>query len=79
MEQENAIDVDIGSSAIANAVLKLALGYETAVTVDMGFVVEAQAEELPERLFGAVRVCQMEMSATTVVDRVDREITGFGV
>ncbi|KAI8569367.1 hypothetical protein RHMOL_Rhmol02G0273300 [Rhododendron molle] len=66
------IDVDIGSSAIANAVLKLALGYVTAVTVDMGFVVEAQAEEeLPERLFGAVRVCQIEMSAATVVDRVD--------
>ncbi|KAG5556760.1 hypothetical protein RHGRI_007131 [Rhododendron griersonianum] len=55
------------------------MGYETAVTVDTGFVVEAQAEELPERLFGAVKVCQMEMSAATVMDRVDREITGFGV
>ncbi|KAH7839936.1 hypothetical protein Vadar_010502 [Vaccinium darrowii] len=64
------IDVDIGSSAIANAVLKLALGYVTAVTVDMGFVVEGQTEEeLPEKLFGAVRVCQMEMGAATVVDR----------
>ncbi|MCI83266.1 protein ENHANCED DISEASE RESISTANCE 2-like, partial [Trifolium medium] len=25
-------------------------------------------EELPERLIGAVRVCQMEMSSATVVD-----------
>ncbi|XP_057427935.1 protein ENHANCED DISEASE RESISTANCE 2-like [Lotus japonicus] len=63
------IDVDIGSSAIANAILHLALGYVTAVTIDMGFVIEAQAEEeLPERLIGAVRVCQMEMSSATVVD-----------
>ncbi|KAL2346642.1 hypothetical protein Fmac_000642 [Flemingia macrophylla] len=63
------IDVDIGSSAIANAILRLALGYVTSVTVDMGFLVEAQSEdELPERLIGAVRVCQMEMSAATFVD-----------
>uniref|UniRef100_A0A1D1Y7C5 Putative carboxypeptidase PM20D1 n=1 Tax=Anthurium amnicola TaxID=1678845 RepID=A0A1D1Y7C5_9ARAE len=63
------IDVDIGSSAIANAILHLALGYVTAVTIDMGFVVEAQAEEeLPERLIGAVRIAQMEMSSATFVD-----------
>ena len=62
-------DVDIGSSAIASAILHLALGYVTSVTIDMGFLVEAQAEdELPERLVGAVRVCQMEMSSATVVD-----------
>ncbi|KAF3446150.1 hypothetical protein FNV43_RR11329 [Rhamnella rubrinervis] len=63
------IDVDIGSSAIASAILHLALGYVTSVTIDMGFLVEAQAEdELPERLVGAVRVCQMEMSSATVVE-----------
>ncbi|PON94579.1 hypothetical protein TorRG33x02_096140 [Trema orientale] len=63
------IDVDIGSSAIASAILHLALGYVTSVSIDMGFLVEAQAEdELPERLVGAVRVCQMEMSAATVVE-----------
>ncbi|KAL2974405.1 hypothetical protein AAZX31_14G103200 [Glycine max] len=63
------IDVDIGSSAIANAILHLALGCVTTVTIDMGFVVEAQAEdELPERLIGAIRVCQMEMASATVVE-----------
>lgn len=63
------IDVDIGSSAIATAILRLALGCVTAVTVDMGFLVEGQKEEeLPERLFGAVRICQMEMSSATFVD-----------
>ncbi|MCD7468964.1 hypothetical protein HAX54_007533 [Datura stramonium] len=63
------IDVDIGSSAIASAILHLALGYVTSVTIDMGFLVEAQTdEELPEKLFGAVRICQMEMSSATFVD-----------
>lgn len=63
------IDVDISSSAIASAILHLALGYVTSVTIDMGFVVEAQSEdELPERLLGAVRVCQMQMSSATLVD-----------
>ncbi|KAH7574015.1 hypothetical protein JRO89_XS03G0240200 [Xanthoceras sorbifolium] len=65
------IDVDIASSTIATAVLHLALGYVTSVTIDMGFLVEAQTEdELPERLIGAVRVCQMEMSSAFVVDAV---------
>ena len=36
---------------------------------DMGFVVEAQAEEeLSEKLLGAVRVYQMEMSSATFVE-----------
>ncbi|KHN35568.1 hypothetical protein glysoja_047027 [Glycine soja] len=47
------IDVDIGSSAIANAILHLALGCVTTVTIDMGFVVEAQAEDVA----GAVDRC----------------------
>ncbi|GMH07037.1 hypothetical protein Nepgr_008877 [Nepenthes gracilis] len=63
------VDVDIASSKIASALLHLALGCVTAVTIDMGFLVEAQAEEeLPERLLGAVRICQMEMSSATFVD-----------
>lgn len=63
------VDVDVGSSAIASAILHLALGYVTSVSIDMGFVVEAQEEEeLPERLIGAVRVCQMQISSATVVE-----------
>lgn len=69
------IDVDIGSSKIATAILHLALGCVTAVTIDMGFVVEAQEEEdLPERLLGAVRVCQMEMTSATFVE-TNRSLT----
>ena len=74
------IDVDIGSSAIANAILHLALGYVTSVTIDMGFLVEAQTEdELPEKLIGAVRVCQMEMTSATVVDGPSTPAMGRGV
>ncbi|CAH9120074.1 unnamed protein product [Cuscuta epithymum] len=63
------IDVDISSSAIANAILHLALGCVRSVTIDMGFLVESQSEdELPEKLFGAVRICQMEMSSAAYVD-----------
>uniref|UniRef100_A0A0D9WTP2 Protein ENHANCED DISEASE RESISTANCE 2 C-terminal domain-containing protein n=1 Tax=Leersia perrieri TaxID=77586 RepID=A0A0D9WTP2_9ORYZ len=63
------IDVDIGSSAIASAILHLALGAVTSVTIDMGFLVESQSEEeLPERLFGAVRIAQMEMGAARYVE-----------
>ncbi|KAK7383408.1 hypothetical protein VNO78_29087 [Psophocarpus tetragonolobus] len=63
------IDIDIGSSAIASAILHLALGCVTAITIDMGFVVEGQTEEeLPERLIGAVRVCQMDLSSATVIE-----------
>ncbi|XP_077215462.1 protein ENHANCED DISEASE RESISTANCE 2-like isoform X3 [Tasmannia lanceolata] len=63
------VDVDIGSSTLASAILHLALGYVTAVTIDMGFLVEAQTEEeLPERLLGAVRVAQMQMSSATFVE-----------
>ncbi|MFS7924363.1 putative protein ENHANCED DISEASE RESISTANCE 2 [Helianthus anomalus] len=71
------IDVDIGSSKIATAILHLALGCVTAVTIDMGFVVEAQEEEeLPERLFGAVRICQMEMGSARVVETVASKVSG---
>ncbi|KAJ4838954.1 hypothetical protein Tsubulata_049218, partial [Turnera subulata] len=61
--------VDISSSKIATAILHIALGQVTTVTIDMGFVVEGQAEEeLPERLIGAIRICQMEMSSATVIE-----------
>lgn len=74
------IDVDIGSSAIASAILHLALGYVTSVTIDMGFLVESQTEEeLPERLIGAVRVCQMEMSSATVVEARPAVGRGMGL
>ncbi|XP_031478595.1 protein ENHANCED DISEASE RESISTANCE 2-like [Nymphaea colorata] len=70
------IDVDIGSSALANAILHLALGYVTTVTIDMGFLVEAQAEEeLPERLIGAVRIAHMEMGSAVPIGITESAMT----
>lgn len=58
------IDVDMGSSTVANAILHLALGYVTSVSVDMAFLIESQSdEELPEKLLGAVRMAQIEMES----------------
>ncbi|XP_010454826.1 PREDICTED: protein ENHANCED DISEASE RESISTANCE 2-like [Camelina sativa] len=63
------IDVDISSSAILTALVRFMLGYVTNLTIDIGFVVEAQTEdELPERLIGGVRICHMELASAFLVD-----------
>ncbi|XP_050257205.1 protein ENHANCED DISEASE RESISTANCE 2 isoform X2 [Quercus robur] len=45
------VDVDIGSSMVASAIVHLAIGYITTLTVDLAFLIESQTEsELPERI-----------------------------
>ncbi|KAK4261522.1 hypothetical protein QN277_004509 [Acacia crassicarpa] len=67
------IDVDIGSSAVANGVLGLVVGVITSLVVDMAFLVQANTmEELPERLIGAVRISHLELS-TAVVPKLDSD------
>lgn len=61
------IDVDIGSSTVANGVLGLVIGVITTLVVDMAFLVQANtADELPERLIGAVRVSHIELKSAIV-------------
>ncbi|KAL2531492.1 Protein of unknown function (DUF1336) [Abeliophyllum distichum] len=63
------IDIDIDSSVIATAILSLALGCVIAVKVDMDFLVDAQSdEELQERLFGDVMICQIDVDSATFLD-----------
>ncbi|KAL5550841.1 hypothetical protein UlMin_001017 [Ulmus minor] len=58
------IDVDIGSSTVANGVLGLVIGVITTLVVDMAFLVQANStDELPERLIGAVRVSHIELKS----------------
>ncbi|XP_044503595.1 protein ENHANCED DISEASE RESISTANCE 2-like isoform X2 [Mangifera indica] len=58
------VDVDIGSSTVANGVLGLVIGVITTLVVDMAFLVQATTtDELPERLIGAVRVSHIELSS----------------
>ncbi|WOL19512.1 protein ENHANCED DISEASE RESISTANCE 2 isoform X1 [Canna indica] len=61
------IDIDIGSSTVANGVLGLVFGVITSLVVDMAFLVQANSyDELPERLIGAVRVSHIELSSAIV-------------
>ncbi|CAG7909257.1 unnamed protein product [Brassica rapa] len=72
------IDVDIGSSMVASAIVHLAFGYITTLTVDLAFLIESQTDaELPEKLLGAVRFSElqtdsavsMELSSSTSNER----------
>ncbi|KAL3844429.1 hypothetical protein ACJIZ3_001832 [Penstemon smallii] len=61
------VDIDIGSSTVANGVLGLVIGVITTLVVDMAFLVQANtSDELPERLIGAVRVSHIELSSAIV-------------
>ncbi|VAI75958.1 unnamed protein product [Triticum turgidum subsp. durum] len=63
------VDVDIGSSIVANAIVHLAFGYVATLTIDLAFVIESQAEsELPERLLGAVRFSELSPGSAGVYE-----------
>ncbi|KAJ1257661.1 hypothetical protein BS78_10G012800 [Paspalum vaginatum] len=61
------VDVDIGSSAVANGVLGLVFGVVTTLVVDMAFLIQANTyDELPEQLLGAARLSHIEPSAAVI-------------
>lgn len=63
------VDVDIGASILANAVVHLAFGYMTTLTVDLAFIIESQAEEeLPEQILGAVRFANLDPASANSID-----------
>ncbi|XP_028759477.1 protein ENHANCED DISEASE RESISTANCE 2 isoform X1 [Neltuma alba] len=67
------IDVDIGSSTVANGVLGLVVGVITTLVVDMAFLVQANTtDELPERLIGAVRISHLMLSSA-IVPKLDSD------
>lgn len=60
------VDVDIGSSMVASAIVHVALGYVTTLTVDLAFLIESQTEsELPERILGAFRFAELNPAHAT--------------
>ncbi|CAL1404696.1 unnamed protein product [Linum trigynum] len=62
------VDVDIGSSVVANAIVHLAYGYITLLTVDIGFVIEGLTEsELPEQLLGAFRFSELDPGSASML------------
>jgi Protein ENHANCED DISEASE RESISTANCE 2, C-terminal len=53
--------LDCGSSSVATGVIRLSLSYAKMLVIDMGFLFEGdEPSTLPERLFGAVRMKQVE-------------------
>ncbi|TXG72797.1 hypothetical protein EZV62_001376 [Acer yangbiense] len=71
------VDVDIGSSMMANAIVHLALGYITTLTVDLAFVIEGQTEsELPEQLLGAFRFSQLNPASAQLIEPASYGSTG---
>ncbi|KAG6525993.1 hypothetical protein ZIOFF_015967 [Zingiber officinale] len=63
------VDVDIGSSIIANAIVHLAFSYVTTLTVDLAFLIESQTEEeLPEQILGAVRFSNLNPVSAGICD-----------
>lgn len=63
------VDIDVGSSMVANAIVHLAFGYLTTLTVDLAFLIEGQTEsELPERILGAIRFSELDIAAATQIE-----------
>ncbi|KAL5781151.1 hypothetical protein ACOSP7_006180 [Xanthoceras sorbifolium] len=63
------VDVDIGSSMMASAIVHLALGYITTLTVDLAFLIEGQTEsELPEQLLGAFRFSHLNPASAQLIE-----------
>uniref|UniRef100_K3W5F2 START domain-containing protein n=1 Tax=Globisporangium ultimum (strain ATCC 200006 / CBS 805.95 / DAOM BR144) TaxID=431595 RepID=K3W5F2_GLOUD len=63
------LDVDIGSSAVANRVVGLVSGYTKKLVIDMGFLIEGQrSDELPERLFGSCRLVHIDLGIAAKLD-----------
>lgn len=66
------VDIDIGSSTVANGVLGLVFGVVSALVVDMAFLIQGNGmEELPERLIGAVRVSRLSLASATTPPEAD--------
>uniref|UniRef100_A0A1D1YXA6 3-dehydroquinate dehydratase n=1 Tax=Anthurium amnicola TaxID=1678845 RepID=A0A1D1YXA6_9ARAE len=71
------IDVDIGASMVANAIVHLAFGYITTLTVDLAFLIESQTElELPEKILGAVRFTELNPASACMYELPSEEHTG---
>ncbi|XP_010258526.1 PREDICTED: protein ENHANCED DISEASE RESISTANCE 2-like [Nelumbo nucifera] len=63
------VDVDIGASMVANAIVHLAFGYITTLTVDLAFLIESQTQsELPERILGAVRFSELNPASAQPIE-----------
>ncbi|XP_038678781.1 protein ENHANCED DISEASE RESISTANCE 2-like isoform X2 [Tripterygium wilfordii] len=71
------VDVDIGSSMVAAAIVHLAFGYVTTLTVDIAFLIEGQTEsELPEQILGAVRFSELNPASASSIEQSSDDSAG---
>jgi len=55
------VDIDIGSSTVANSIVRFVLGYVRNLVVDLCFLVEGKSmSELPEELIGTSRISHLD-------------------
>ena len=63
------VDIDIGSSMVASAIVHLAFGYISCLTVDLAFLIESQEQsELPEKILGAFRFSDLDPASARTVE-----------
>ncbi|OIW08680.1 hypothetical protein TanjilG_03356 [Lupinus angustifolius] len=63
------VDIDIGSSMVATAIVHLAFGYVSTLTVDLAFLIEGQAEsELPEKLLCGIRFSNLDPASARPIE-----------
>ena len=56
------IDVDIGSSKVAGAIMGLVKGYTKSLVIDLAYLLESHGnEELPEQVWGSCRFHRVDM------------------
>lgn len=63
------VDIDIGSSMVAAAIVHLPFGYVTTLTVDLAFLIESQVElELPENLLAVFRFSNLDPASARSIE-----------
>ena len=56
------IDIDIGSSKVAGAIMGLVKGYTKSLVIDLAYLLESHTtDELPEHVLGSTRFHRVDM------------------
>ena len=66
------VNIDVGSSYIASGIWGLVSSYVTSLVIDLGLVIQAnEVEDLPEHIFGVIRVAHVDLGSSYIKDIPD--------
>lgn len=66
------VNIDVGSSYIATGIWGLVSSYVTSLVIDLGLVIQAnEVEDLPEHIFGVIRIAHVDLGASYIKDIPD--------